>query len=421
VKAFHEHHAKSLAWDDLKNPKVGRGLASRKWSPSQGIKKETRSGQDMAFPERDNRGRTYLYFSPEDATVALFNTQGIGWQGVPDRYFAMWTVQGGPRPQFATVSWDTLMSDLEASAFRQRIFLAQQRAGEPFKVGLPPQHVSIRERGDTNGSMWAAVKRTFKARETPDVGTMRRINAEQLHPPIVFSPGPDLLPVSPIDAAIALAHGGSMDIEDIIDDPRPVDKRVPLCPSLFIPPGHWESLKEMLNRGKTPEQQFQHIRYANEIMDPQNQPTGRILVGRDETPDETRLRWQSREMDENSYHSSIVSNHWHSQAVTAYDLALGRPIPWTEKEKKFYAYICEVADWRIKASGPQPKVADKLKPLKATGFYEPEDSKNKELIEATAWYYVKGILPPQVMAAKAANKLSLIHFETTGKRAPAAG
>jgi pimeloyl-ACP methyl ester carboxylesterase len=34
--------------------------------------------------DRDNRGKVYLYFSPEDMTVALDNMKGIGWQGVPD-------------------------------------------------------------------------------------------------------------------------------------------------------------------------------------------------------------------------------------------------------------------------------------------------------------------------------------------------
>lgn len=38
----------------------------------------------QAQADRDNRGKVYLYFSPEDMTVALKNIQGIGWQGVPD-------------------------------------------------------------------------------------------------------------------------------------------------------------------------------------------------------------------------------------------------------------------------------------------------------------------------------------------------
>jgi pimeloyl-ACP methyl ester carboxylesterase len=42
------------------------------------------SGLWKASADRDNRGKVYLYFCPEDMTVALSNVQGIGWQGIPD-------------------------------------------------------------------------------------------------------------------------------------------------------------------------------------------------------------------------------------------------------------------------------------------------------------------------------------------------
>ena len=42
----------------------------------------------------------------------------------------------------------------------------------------------------------------------------------------------------------------------------------------------------------------------------------------------------------------------HSQDVTAYDLAVAEPVPWSEEEKRFYDYVCEVADWRIKVPNP---------------------------------------------------------------------
>ena len=38
-----------------------------------------------AWQDRDNQAGVYLYFCPEDMTVALGNVQGIGWQGVPDQ------------------------------------------------------------------------------------------------------------------------------------------------------------------------------------------------------------------------------------------------------------------------------------------------------------------------------------------------
>ena len=48
---------------------AGDGVVGRLWQP------DTRK-------ERDNRGKVYLYFSPDDGTVGLPNIQGIGWWGV---------------------------------------------------------------------------------------------------------------------------------------------------------------------------------------------------------------------------------------------------------------------------------------------------------------------------------------------------
>ena len=36
-------------------------------------------------------GQDLSRFQPHDRTVALLNTQGIGWKGVPDTYTSRWT------------------------------------------------------------------------------------------------------------------------------------------------------------------------------------------------------------------------------------------------------------------------------------------------------------------------------------------
>jgi hypothetical protein len=391
VKAFHDQAATSPTLEELKAGSDETGFAGEPWGPGRAQK----LGQDSKvnqFMERDNRGHIHLYFSPEDRTVALFNTQGIGWQGVPDSY----TSESKPHH-----TWHTLMDDLHASGFRQRIFFKQSRGGQRFKVGLPCQHVSIRERADTNGSMWGTVKRVFALRKSPDVGTMRRINGAELNPSIEFIPGPEKLPISPIDAAIALAHGADRTMEREFNDPRPYDE----WPFPLNHTGDDPRLRALFNRGKSSEDQIVSILEVKTL------GTGRLWVRYQATPDGIRKHQQSLELDDNSYHSAIVSNHWHSQMVTAYDLALGEPIFWSDKEQKFYNYICEVADWRIKSTGI-PKSEHKLENLLETGFYEHESDKNKDLITATAKYYCKGKLPPQIQSLKTANHLSNISFET---------
>ena len=54
---------------ELPDTSKHRGVVGAKW---------------VASEDRDNRGKVYLYFSPEDMTVGLANVQGIGWQGVPE-------------------------------------------------------------------------------------------------------------------------------------------------------------------------------------------------------------------------------------------------------------------------------------------------------------------------------------------------
>jgi hypothetical protein len=329
-----------------------------------------------------------------------------------------------------------LLQDLNATGFRQRLFMCQQREGKPFQVGLPPRQVSLVEKGDHYpGELF----RLLGVLGDIAVRTMRSINGEPLAPSIDYSPGPDVLPVSPIDAAVAVAFGDTEGIGDSVDDPRPLSDRKPLWPEKRMGASlvkerladtkEIERVKALLlqvwKRNDPPLNEEEGKSRA--IIDVYDCPApGKLAIVRTETPDETRKRWQTEKTDENSHHSSIVSNHWHSQAVTAYDLAVVKPIMWTEQEKKFYAYLCEVADWRIKVPTPnnpkaRPQIKDKSDLLNATKFYEPEDPKNKALIKDTAKYYATGDFPVQVDQAKTPDKLPLIHFETTGKRASAVG
>jgi hypothetical protein len=303
--------------------------------------------------------------------------------------------------------WDSLLADLEASGFRQRLFMRQNRNGGRYQVGLPRHRVALYQKGDDYPTDLA----DRIARAKLEIGMIRTINADPLSPPIEFQPGESALPITPIDACVAIADGDLEPLWREVEDPRPPKERTTLAQS-----GNYESLRRAWNKGKVPEDAMDRI---YEVMD---QGGDKLLIQYRPTPEGVRREWQNR-TETNSYHSSIVLNDWHSRAVTAYDLAVAKPVLWTETEKKFYKYLCEVADWRIKSKkkDKQPGVEDKLDPLKATGFYEPEDPKNKALIYSTAQYYVNGVPPPQIFQAKTPDKLSLIHYETSGKRAPAAG
>ena len=50
-------------------------------------KQYDRLGSDKELFYRDNFGKVYQYFSPNDHVVSLRNVQGMGWQGIPDNIF----------------------------------------------------------------------------------------------------------------------------------------------------------------------------------------------------------------------------------------------------------------------------------------------------------------------------------------------
>ncbi|MDR5671237.1 phenylacetate-CoA oxygenase, partial [Burkholderia cenocepacia] len=87
------------------------GITGPKWGPDQATRLTGKDGKtSVVFAERDNRGKVYLYFSPEDATVGLLGVNGMGCVGLPD---SIKVVKTGAKPEIVK-----LLSD----GFRQRLF-----------------------------------------------------------------------------------------------------------------------------------------------------------------------------------------------------------------------------------------------------------------------------------------------------------
>ncbi|WP_439951418.1 T6SS effector phospholipase Tle3 domain-containing protein, partial [Janthinobacterium agaricidamnosum] len=129
----------------------GAGIVGEKW-------------RHDANKERDNRGKVYLYFSPDDLTVGLGNIQGIGWWGL---YDGMLGRMGG--------------------RFLQRVFASPVGAtnGAP-QVGDAPHGINLSFKWNLASQM------TFSRK--------RQINAEELPEPFQAELGPGQMLNSPIDA-----------------------------------------------------------------------------------------------------------------------------------------------------------------------------------------------------------------------------
>lgn len=134
---------------------AGDGVVGPSWSAN-------------AKKERDNRGKLFLYFSPDDGTVGLPNIQGIGWWGV---YDGMLKKLGG--------------------RFYQRLF-ASPIGSNPTApmVGTGPHQITL-------GFGWNAGVTAPRS---------RTVNAEALEVPFIPDFGEKVLRNGPIDAAIAVTN-----------------------------------------------------------------------------------------------------------------------------------------------------------------------------------------------------------------------
>lgn len=233
------------------------------------------SGLWKASADRDNRGKVYLYFCPEDMTVALNNVQGIGWQGVPDfqrgkQVKQVPAMRRDPetRQIYNTGRTEAVLEDIVRQPFReltarnaagagfyQRVFSMKKRpdakTGKPVLIGQPAPHDFIlRTKGeddqahtDTSDTFTSkkVVRAHFDEPARKIFGTLtaeearahvRTINGEPLPVAVEASMlegartdakgragGSE--DVDPIDAAIAVTsdYGIKMDIWQLYNDP----------------------------------------------------------------------------------------------------------------------------------------------------------------------------------------------------------
>ncbi|MEJ7804769.1 MAG: DUF3274 domain-containing protein [Telluria sp.] len=418
----------------------------------------------VAANDRDNRGKVYVYFSPEDMTVALDHLHGIGWQGVPD--IAEDGLLGAPDRR-AMAELTKKVGSPPASGFYQRVFTIKRRLDlltkkvGPVLLGKnPPYDFAMRLKNEDMGAHVAADNRghrgTSKEVDWPVVDKgkgwlesqqshaddlregIRTINGEALPTPVAAQlrggeaaiPATSLqarrnLPrdeqgpceeVDPIDAAIAVAsEKGYMVTWITMDDPEGIkdgggmSKNSP-APHLFKGMAQ-ESIhmlgrvQKLLNEGKPVTQQCVVVQVFR-CQGPDLRPTAKLLVKRKETPDEARLRWQ-KEVSPKSFHGAIFGNKANHANVTAYDVAIGGGL--ASSHPIFYAYLCAVADWRLKRGASREvrdgilswkkfletfAVAPSTDPKRPTANYWSVEPKwRKDVIEGNARYYSTGVLP----------------------------
>jgi len=408
------------------------GMVGAKWS----------AGND-----RDNRGKVYLYFCPEDMTVALDNMKGIGWQGVPD--FVTGTtlstterekrrsIWGDPPPQWKTTTGQRKPLAELGAGFFQRVFTSKRRFDPvrktegPVLVGRPPHDFALRTDGEDDHAHVADANRGHRANhpeaawpqkpgfwdflqtEAGKREGIRTINGEALRVPVqadlrgAGQLDPKDIPktsdqarlkpadqgpceeVDPIDAAIAVTSGSGLKCwREECPDPTGAVRRPGMPQVLPVPErAKIETRYNVDNKLATKEPGWQR-----RVLEAVRYPDGKVRALIQESPNEARRRWQ-HEVSPKSFHSSIFGNAKNHMDVTAYDLSIGGGQ--ASSDPQFYGYLCAVADWRLQQqSSERPGILKWKEFMKKFAIYwAVETSQNKAVIEGNARYYSYGDLP----------------------------
>jgi len=349
----------------LRDSKTYGGRTGPQWSPTQGARKN-KVGNLTVFPERDNRGKVYLYFCPEDTTVALDDVQGIGTYGVPN----------------ALPDGKPAMAALQPLRFYQRLWTKRHRKGEPVLVGDAIQQTVLREEGESRypgGWSGAAVA----SRAPIAKGEERLINAEPLSPPhapqmfggeaVTGTPTQAGLD-SPDDVSIRSAQG------------NPVAKfkwfKVRTSPFLI----DLEKERAQWNTGKEPGDRTEAMRQQLEYGNPRMNFQDYYVIYREETPNEIQARMSvdPDEMDPNSYHSAVLRSPENQRWVTAMDIAIGQAHSLDDPAMR--EILVAIADWKMDE-------ATHTKIIKLPGWAR-LSGEAQALVTASYRYYEEGLFPP---------------------------
>ncbi|WP_116799908.1 T6SS effector phospholipase Tle3 domain-containing protein [Pseudomonas syringae] len=354
---------------DLRNTATYCGRSGPKWSPAQGAR-EDRVGNVTVFPERDNRGKVYLYFCPDDTTVALSDVRGIGTFGV-------WDTHGEDSDR-------NPMAELKAVRFYQRMWTKRHREDLPVMVGKPPGYDLLRAKGESRYPGGGGFK-AFLSKGAVEEGHKILINAEQLYPPYApymfggeFEKGDETRSGRdrPDDANKASALGNpraKLNWHFVRNHTGPIDLEQEVA--------KW-------NMGKAPDQQTRIMRKRRLTGDGAPKPSDAYEILREDTLHEIReymdKSTEADVLDDNSYHSGLLRSPENQRWVTAMDIAIGQAKCLDDPVMR--DVLVTIADWKM-------DVEQYLKVTESEGWSRltPEA---RELVTASHEYYSNGVFPP---------------------------
>ncbi|WP_342622971.1 T6SS effector phospholipase Tle3 domain-containing protein [Pseudomonas alkylphenolica] len=357
-----KHSRPALA--ELRELATYGGRSGPRWSARQGTRLD--SAQNLTvFSERDNRGKVYLYFCPDDTTVALDDVEGIGTYGVPD----------------SLPDGTAAMSALQALGFYQRLWTKRQRDGAPVLVGKMPGPEYLRAAGEPRyPGGWSMAAAASQA-PIPEQQT-RLVNAEALNPP--HAPqmfGGEAQPGTPTRAGLDRPDDVSQ--SNALGNPAARFQWIYVhnSPTRVV----LEVERERWNRGKDPADQTAALRQTPVSGNAMLKTQDHYRIEREETPREIRARLphDRKEWDANSYHSAILRSPENHRWVTAMDIAIGQAECLNDPTMR--EVLVAIADWKL----------DKNRYEKLTNLpgWSRLGVESQALVTASYLYYRRGKFP----------------------------
>ncbi|WP_323123518.1 T6SS effector phospholipase Tle3 domain-containing protein [Burkholderia alba] len=394
------------------------GRAGTGWTKTQGKRLDDSGKNWVTFDERDNRGKVYLYFCPEDTVVGLKKMHGIGTFGVPDEVPAdgdalkthpgkktmpAMKVLGDPKMRFFQRMWTRMERDHNGNGKFEKV-----------KVGLAPARVPVREQferlspGPDVGAAGQGYFSQLKGSASSQLqnvalqarfqqNDIRFINGEALKPPCVPDLyGGEIVPGGP--------RPGKADVPGLLA-PDDVTKNIALGNQYaklswktvegfsMDAPGDLNRLKAEFNANKAVDDQSQNWRLTQATI-PLLGPFGPKVsygVEREETPNEARERMKTDRdaYEANNYHSGVLHSAKNHRWVTAMDVAIGQAV--TLDDPIWRELLILISDWKMDDSV--------LSKIKNNANYTRLSQEMRDFIQACSTYYIKGVFPEKYVSS----------------------
>lgn len=277
---------------------------------------------------RNNNGRVYNYFCPNDGTVSLKNIQGFGWRGIPQN-----------------IAGD--IENLYQRVFHQHSWVGKKPDGKPFE--LPPA-----EKGDATYSL--ATNTRYTARDVV-------VNGEELPEPFMFrlqgegnykdndsktSDKPYTAFIDPDSPDAYISYSARAYVKRTGSATYPVDsnQRTPWSPGHILTAS--ELKQEGSRRGITGVVTRGVVTGTKDFQ--------QVTLTWNKSPDELYEEWRKSDPVSYSQHSSIVMSEFAPSYAMAFDLAIGQCKAFDYKAGAFWEALLHRADWRDHLNGnPQAR------------------------------------------------------------------